>query len=134
MRNREKEIFDYKKGTRYLKSSGILLKEQSIDLPSLYAAAAAVSGVFCAAKKKELSERFDQAVYDGAYREAHLLILLLYWDMEERPPKFLKAVAANKPVFEEFCEMVSEQNELLKNRMRDMEKTGTIYSGLKDAR
>ena len=71
---------DYKKGTRYLKSSGILLREQSVDPASLYAAASAVAGMFGLSKKEELAERFCRAAYDGAYREAYLLILLLYWN------------------------------------------------------
>ena len=112
---------DYKKGTRYLKSSGILLREQSVDPASLYAAASAVAGMFGLSKKEELAERFCRAVYDGAYREAHLLILLLYWNMEERLPKFLKAVAANGPVFEQFCMLVSEQIDSLQIRLKDLE-------------
>ena len=80
MRERGTGILDYKKGTRYLKSSGILLREQSVDPASLYAAASAVAGMFGLSKKEELAERLCQAAYDGAYREAYLLILLLYWN------------------------------------------------------
>ena len=70
-RNRKKRergtgILDYKKGTRYLKSSGILLREQSVDPASLYAAASAVAGMFGLSKKEELAERFCRAAYDGA--------------------------------------------------------------------
>ncbi|MBR2591796.1 MAG: hypothetical protein IKD62_02390 [Oscillospiraceae bacterium] len=122
MRERGTGILDYKKGTRYLKSSGILLREQSVDPASLYAAASAVAGMFGLSKKEELAERFCRAAYDGAYREAHLLILLLYWNMEERLPKFLKAIAANGPVFEQFCMLVSEQIDSLQIRLKDLEK------------